>query len=411
MYEELYLNLTEEHNAIKNMVHKFSKEVIRPAAVELDKIPAEEVVKSTAYWDTMKQAYELGLNKFLIPEVYGGLGLDPLGAHIVLEELGWGSGGFAVSIAASCLPSVACCLFAAEDENLIKKFVIPFAEDQNAKFIGCWGITEPDHGSDWVGYDTVDEKISPNVIAKKREDKWIISGQKSAWVSNGPVATHCFLFLSVKPEKGMKGGGIAIVPLDELEGFSRGKPLEKTGQRALPQGELYFDETEIPKEWMIVNDEEFFSFAMDSTLATVNAAMGAMFTGVARAAFESALQYSRERIQGGKEIFEHQTVQQILFEMFKRVENARYMSRAAMLYNYSNFPPDLKYSIVAKVTATEAAYLNSNDAIKIFGAMGLTKEADIEMIWRDARASLIEDGCNETLALNAVEKFRDFDLS
>ena len=411
MYEDLYLNLTDEHIAIKNMVHKFAKEVLRPAAFELDKLQATEVVKSETYWNTMRQAYDLGLNKILIPEAYGGLGLDPLGIHIVLEELGWGSGGFAVSIAVSCIPSVACCIYGSHDEKLIEKFVIPFTEDKEAKFIGCWGITEPDHGSDWVGYDTLDENIYPKVIAKKDKDKWIISGQKSAWVSNGPIATHCFLFVSTNPKKGMKASGMALVPLNEVKGFSRGKALEKTGQRALPQGELYFDDVKIPEEWMIVEGEEFFCGAMDAFLATVNAAMGAMFTGVARAAFEEALKYSKERVQGGKLIIKHQTIQQMLFKMFKRVENARYMSRAAMIYNYSNFPPDLKYSILAKVTATEAAYLNANDAIQIFGGMGLTKETEVEMIWRDARASLIEDGCNETLALNAVNKLKDYDLS
>ena len=411
MYEDLYMDLKSEHISIRDMVHKFAKEVLRPTAFELDKLTANEVIESDLYWNAMKQAYELGLHKILIPEEYGGLGLDPLGVHIVLEELGWGSASFAISIGVSSFPSMACCMLAGDQEDLIKKFVEPFVEDKEAKFIGCWAITEPDHGSDWLMFNKLIGKISYNLTAKKKENKWILNGQKSAWVSNGPIATHSFLFPMIKSKDGTTGGGICLVPLYETKGISKGKPLEKTGQRALPQGEIYFDNAEIPEEFMIVDNEELFSFALDSTLAIANAAMGAIFTGVARAAFEEALKYSKERIQGGITILQHQTIQQILFKMFQRCETARYISRAAMIYNYSNVPPKLRYSIVSKVHCTEAAYLNANDAIQIFGGLGLCKETQVEMIWRDARASLIEDGCNETLALSAVDSFDELDLS
>jgi len=404
MYEELYTNITDEQRAIRDMAHRFAKEVLRPAANELDKLKAEEVVKSETYWNAMKQAYELGFHKILIPEIYGGLGLDPLSVHIVLEELGWGSSGLAVSIIVSCFPAVACCIFAGDNDNLIKEFVLPFTEDTKATYIGCWGITEPDHGSDWVASDR--KTFRGNVVAKKKESFWLINGQKSAWVSNGPIATHCFLFLTIDEHE-----GIALVNLKDSDGVTKGKPLEKTGQRALPQGEIYFDDVKLPFENMIVEDVEMFQFAHNSNLALANAGMSAMFTGVARAAFEEALRYSKERFQGGKLIINHQTVQQILFKMYQRVETARYFSRAAMIYNLSNFPPKEEYSIIAKVHATEAAYENANDAIQIFGAMGLTKETEIEMIWRDARASLIEDGSNETLSLKAAACFEDLDIS
>ena len=128
------------------------------------------------------------------------------------------------------------------------------------------------------------------------------------------------------------------------------------------------------------------------------------YTGLAggatiRAAFEEALDYCKVRIQGGKPLVEHQWIQQKLFEMFTKVESSRAISRAAMIYNHETLPPAIELSIASKVHCTQAAYEVSHDAVQLFGGYGLSKEYTIEKIFRDARASLIEDGCNEVLAL------------
>jgi alkylation response protein AidB-like acyl-CoA dehydrogenase len=127
--------------------------------------------------------------------------------------------------------------------------------------------------------------------------------------------------------------------------------------------------------------------------------MSAVFTGVARAAFEAALDYSRQRIQGGKPICEHQLIQKRLFEMFTKVEACRRLSRAAMEYNDAAAIPALEYAMAAKTFCTQAAFEVASDALQVFGGNGLSKEYGIEKIFRDARASLIEDGTNDMLSI------------
>lgn len=400
MYLEIDPTLTDSHDAIRQAAREFAREVLRPAARKLDHLPAEEVPNHPAFRAALKQAYELGYHGILIPETFGGMGLDPVGVHIVLEEFAHGSAAFAISIAVSCFPAFGCTLLASENQRLAERFVTPFAADRTGSLIGCWGITEPDHGSDWIlGLDLKeDPRVAPSLTARRVGDEWSISGQKAAWVSNGPVATHCYLFVGLDQSRGMRGAGIALVDL-RSKGVSRGKPWDKLGQRALPQGEIYFDDVRIPLEQMIVADPETYAFAIDATLSLANSAMGAMFTGVARAAYEEALAYCKERVQGGVPIVRHQSIQLKLAQMWQRVEVARAISRRAMTYNYSTITPSLSHAIASKVYCTEAAVQNASDAVQLLGGMGLGKESDVEMIFRDARVALVEDGVNESLSL------------
>ncbi|NOZ94724.1 MAG: acyl-CoA/acyl-ACP dehydrogenase [Acidobacteria bacterium] len=403
MYMELTPDLSGEHEQIKETVHAFAKEVLRPAARTLDSIPAEQVADHPGFRNALRQAYEMNLHTILVPEGFGGMGLDPLGTHIVLEELAWGSAGFAISIAVSQFPAFGACLLATDNEELIAEFTTPFVENRDGSLIGCWAITEPDHGSDWLTFGGMEgdpgEGIVPNLRAKKVDGGWVLNGQKAAWISNGPVAHHAYLFLNLDPLKGMRGSGIALVDLGS-PGVSRGKAWEKLGQRALPQGELYFDDVFVPDENLIANPE-LYPFAIDATLSIANTAMSALFTGVAQAAFDEAFRHAKERVQGGRALIEHSTVQVSLFEMFKTVEAARALSRRVMVYNYQTITPSLKHAVAAKVFCTDAAVKVAHMAIQVFGGMGVSKESDIEMIFRDARMAQIEDGVNEALAINA----------
>jgi acyl-CoA dehydrogenase len=143
--------------------------------------------------------------------------------------------------------------------------------------------------------------------------------------------------------------------------------------------------------------------------------MGTTFVGVARAAYEHALAYAKERVQGGIPIFEHQTVKTKLFEMFRKIEAARALNRRAILYNTLNSPflphedgtvgmPAVELAIASKVTSTQTAFEVTSEALQVFGGNGLSYEYPIEKLMRDARASLVEDGCNEVLALHAAAK-------
>ncbi|RLB87303.1 MAG: acyl-CoA dehydrogenase [Deltaproteobacteria bacterium] len=402
LYTDLNIDLTDEQIAIKEETHKFAKEVLRPASLELDKLhDPEEVINSKIFKNAMIKGYELGYHTIYIPDSWGGLATDPLETHIVLEELGWGSVDFCIGLSASSFPAFFASLV--PSEKLIENIILPFCEDKKMDFVGCWGITEPEHGTDTLCPFTPefeDPNITGQVTARKEGNEWIINGQKAAWVSNGTIATHCLLYLTIDPSMGMSGGGIFIVPCD-LPGIRKGKPLDKLGQRALNQGEIFFDNVRIPEEYAVI-DQESYSAMLDLTLATANASMGPIFVGLARAAYEEALAYSKQRIQGGKSLFEHQLIKHKLFNMFTKIEAARAYSRAALIYNLNNTPPKIEYSISSKVYCTNIAFEVCNDAVQIFGGNGLSREYPVEKFFRDARAGLIEDGANDTLMLTGA---------
>ena len=406
-YLELNKQLTFDESNIKDQIHRFGVEVLRPAAAELDPLPPEDVIApDSVLWDVFRKAYGLGFHTSGLPESLGGVTMSPLARHIYAEEMGWASADFAIALGVAPFPFN----FAAMSgkPSLIDEIVKPFAEDTQAKYVGCWAITEPRHGSDslLVGdeqFRTPDTAF--DLYAREEGDEWVINGQKSAWVSNGTIATHALTFLSVDRSRGAAGSAVAIIPLNQ-PGVTKGKPLDKLGQRALNQGEIFFDDVRIPREYMLVPTEAY-PFIIESVLAGANAGMGAIFTGVARAAFEEGLSYTRNRIQGGKSISEHQAVQIKLMDMFVRVEAARQLSRAAMAYNSETVPPALQYSVASKVFCTQASFTVASDALQLHGGMGLAKGMLIEKLFRDARASMIEDGTNEVLSLAAARRVLD----
>ncbi len=408
-YLDLNFELTDEQIDLKKSVRKFAREVLRPAAIELDKLatPEDVLKKDSVYWDCMSQMKKLGYHTVFIPDTYGGLGLSPLELHLFWEEMGWGSSGLAVSIGVDCFPAFFASMV--PDDRVIEEIIIPFVEKTDNSIIGCWAITEPNHGSDQVTVGMPwfkDPKICGQVSARQDGDEWVINGQKSSWISNGPQATHALLFLNIDKSMGLAGGGIAVVPLD-LPGVTKGRCLDKLGKRELPQGEIFFDNVRLPGHLMLVLPDTYESM-LDATIAIANASMGAIYTGVARAAFEEALAYSKVRVQGGKYLFEHQLVQKKLFDMFQKVETARAYSRAAMIYNLTNFPPETRYSIASKVYCTNAAFEIANDAVQLFGGYGVSKEYYIEKLFRDTRASMIEDGSNDVLALTAAKSLIEY---
>jgi alkylation response protein AidB-like acyl-CoA dehydrogenase len=209
------------------------------------------------------------------------------------------------------------------------------------------------------------------------------------------------LFCTIDPSHGFEAGGVCLVPLD-LPGVRRGKPLDKLGQRALNQGEIFFDEVRIPAEYMVIGAQAYAG-VVETVLTLANASMGVIFVGLARAAFEQALAYAKERVQGGVPIIQHQNVKMRLFDMFRKVEASRALARRVLQYNTTN-PPQLEYSIASKVHSTSTAFEVATSALQVFGGNGLTREYPIEKLVRDARASMIEDGCNDILSLVGASK-------
>ncbi|MBI5287892.1 MAG: acyl-CoA/acyl-ACP dehydrogenase [Chloroflexi bacterium] len=394
---DLTFELTPDQERLRLETNRFATEVMRPGAMELDQLTPEQVIgPDSPLRGIFRKAYQAGYHLRSFPVELGGAGLGPMDSWVVGEEMGWGNAGLSISLGVTSMPF----RFAAMTGNpdLMREIVMPYVEDTEGKYIGCWCATEPQHGSDAILFSGEGARadIHFECMARRDGDDWVINGQKSAWVSNGTLATHTLAFLCVDPSLGMGGTGVAVVPLN-LPGVSRGKPLNKLGQRALNQGEIFFDNVRIPRHYMLTEPSTFGS-PTDSILASANAGMSTTFCGVARAAFEEALTYAQQRVQGGTVIAQHQLVQRKLFDMFTRLESARALSKLANRRLLSG-RPTTHYSIAAKIQCTQTALDLASDAIQIFGGMGLAKGVLVEMLYRDARASLIEDGANDVLAL------------
>lgn len=385
--------LNSEALEVLEVVERFARDEVRPLGAVLDKLadPEQVIAAESPLWKLHEKYRSLGVDQVSMAGTFEPAELTMLSARI-METLGWADAGLAVGLAVSGF----------------HKFFVPLTGDaglterymgEGAAEIGCWAITEPDHGSDSLGFSEphwARADIRPNCIARRDGDEWVIKGSKSAWVSNGPIATVAALFCTIDGDEGFSGGGVCITPLD-LPGVSRGKNLDKLGQRALPQGEIHFDDVRVPAVNMVV-DKALYSMTVEMVLAVANAFMGSTFAGLARAAYELALDYARDRVQGGVPIIEHQSVRSRLFKMFAKVEAATSLSRRAHLIGDGN-PPPVQYSIASKTFCTNTAFEVASEALQIFGGNGLTREYPMEKILRDARAAMIEDGCNEMLSL------------
>lgn len=392
---EIEVGLSETERSLRDAAHKFAHEVLRPAGRSLDRLadPSEVVAPGSVLWEVFARYRELGLDDL---DGEAGQDLEPVERArlraLVSEELGWGDSGLAISLGVAGFPRI----FARMSGR--PELVERFASDADAQ-IGCWAVTEPDHGSDTLAFTEEhfrDARLKANCVARRDGGDWRIRGQKAAWVSNGSIANVAALFCTIDPSRGFQGGGVALVPLD-LPGVTRGRPLDKLGQRALNQGEIFFDDVRIPEEYMVVGADAYAAI-VEAVLTLANAAMGSTFVGLGQAALEHALEYAHERVQGGLPIIRHQSVRARLFRMFAGVEAARSLARRVMVHNQTR-PPLLQYSIASKVFCTRTAFDTASDALQIHGGNGLTREYPIEKLLRDARASMIEDGCNEVLGL------------
>ncbi len=393
--------LSEMEELIQDTCHRFAMEVLRPVGPVMDGMtPEETVAPDSPLWSVLEQAQELGLS------VAAMLEMDAQERSrimlIAAEELAWGDAGLAGMILVSQMPA----LYSALAGNME---MVQFCDGK----LGCWGITEPDHGSDTLdadgGLQATDGKYGrPNCVARIEGDRIIINGQKSAWVSGAVTAQVCALYCHLEEHGETRPGVVAIVPLD-LPGVTRGKPLDKLGLRSLNQGELYFDNVQVPISHLLAGPDNYVEMVYH-TLAEANVHVANLAVGTARAAYEHALNYAHQRKQGGQAIIRHQNVKYRLFHMFRKIEAARALVRRAAEYNARASRPALQGSIASKVTATQTAFEVASEALQIFGGNGLTKEYPVERLLRDARACLIADGCNEVLALKGGNLLMNSDL-
>jgi len=362
--------LTQEQVALQDMARKFAANEIRPKAVEYDhaaKFPE----------DILEKAFSLGLMSGFIPEEYGGLGLSALDACIMDEELAWGCTGIATSLTCNGL-ALSPILIAGTDEQK-KKFVAPFAEKlQYASF--C--LTEPGAGSDVGGIATT---------AKKEGDSYLLNGRK-CFMTNASYASQYTVFASTDRSKGHKGLSAFVVPRS-LPGVSVGKKEDKMGQRASDTADVLLEDVKVPAENLLGKEGEGFKIAM-ITLDYARPSVAAFAVGVARAAFELAMQYSKERVQFGVPIAMNQAIHFLLADMAMEIEAARLLTyKGAWLLDKGK--RNTKESSFAKAFASDLAMRVTTDAVQIYGGYGYMRDYPVEKLMRDAKLLQIYEGTSQ----------------
>ena len=386
--------LSEDELAVQQAVHRFAQDVMRPIGRELDRMPSEEAfLPGSPFWQFHEQIQALGLG----PEAMAGLPPDQAARMegLVFQELAWGDAGLATSFGAGAMP-----MLMAQASG--QQELVDLCEGR----LGCWAATQPDRGSD--GLILYKQERYPgskgnkgNLQATFVGDEIIINGQTSAWVSNGAVAQVALLDIVADYGSGffdMHGstyGCNIIVPLD-LKGISRGKPLEKLGKRALPQGETYFDSVRVPRRFAIATQDDY-DIKHAYAWAHAGTAMSHLAAGLSRAAFELALAYVHERKQGGAMLAEHQLTQYRLGGIGMKVEAIKAMARHVAHFTKCAPRPHPYFTASGKAFCNSEMMTVVRESLQLFGGMGLTRELPIEKLLRDAQAMQIEDGENNIL--------------
>ncbi|MBS1849164.1 MAG: acyl-CoA/acyl-ACP dehydrogenase [Actinobacteria bacterium] len=414
----LDIGVTDEADrALRAEVHRVAVEVIRPAARALDSMaPRDRIAPGSPFFEVMTTLRQLDYHRIVLPPEAGGPA-EPVGAitqSILLEELGWGSLGLATAFLVDLLPVIAIADFGSDE--LKSELMTPWVDDTTGAFHGCWAITEPDHGSDAL---TLRDPAAADygraqLVATRTEGGWLLTGQKSAWVSSGPIATHAAVHARAGADGGPIDGLFGIVDLDQ-PGVGRGPVADMLGVRDDPQGEIFFSEVFLPDAAVLVPPGSFHPMFLDQLLCLTSSVIANVAVGVARAAFEEALAFARSRVQGGAPIARHKNIQLTLYAMFERVETARAYARAALGFTRANLPgasptasgASPRHARAAQILTKRLAFDVAHDALQVHGAIGLHRDSLIEKLFRDARCLLIEDGTLEVLALDAARDLID----
>ncbi|RDW19585.1 acyl-CoA dehydrogenase [Oceanobacillus arenosus] len=364
--------LSKEQQMIKHMVHEFAEEVIRPRAIDIDRLAKFPD-------DIFKQMGELGLLGIPFPEEYGGSGGDTLSYAIAVEEIGRVCGSTGLSYAAAVsLGASPIHYFGTEDQK--KQFLKPLAEGAS---LGSFGLTESNAGSDAGGTVTT---------AVLQDDFYVINGEK-CFITNASYAeTLIITAVTVKNENGKNTISAFIVPAN-TEGVKITSNYNKMGMRGSDTAEIVLNNVSVPKENLLgEKDKGFKQFLY--TLDGGRISIGALGVGIAQAALEKSLQYAKGRKQFGKSISSFQAVQFKLADMAMEVELARNMvHKAAWLKDQGK--PFSKEAAFAKLFATETAFRSANQAVQIHGGYGYMREYEVERYLRDAKLLEIGEGTSE----------------
>ncbi len=364
-------DLSETHELLRKTCRDFANNQLKPVAAELDKThqyPAKQI----------KALGELGLMGVFVPDTHGGAGLDALAYAIAMEEIsrGCASCGVVMSVNNSlfCDP-----IYKYGSESLKQRFLTPFA---NGEKLGCFALSEPGNGSDAAAAKTT---------AIKTDKGWVLNGTK-AWITNGYEANAAIVFATTDASAGHKGISAFVVPMP-TPGLTLGKKEEKLGIRASSTCNLIFEDCLIPHDNILGEEGMGFKIAM-ATLDGGRIGIAGQALGIAQAAFEEAIAYSKERQAFGKPIAKLQSIQNKLADMALRIESARLLTwKAATLKDkHVRFT---KEAAMAKLAASETATFAAHQAMQIFGGNGYVAEFPVERHYRDARITEIYEGTSE----------------
>ncbi len=366
-------DLTDEQRQMRDMAHRFAEKEIRPIAAEYDE--REEVP-----WDVVHRAIQSGFQSYFIPEKYGGGGISDMITHcLVDEELFWGCAAVGTILGGTSLCATPIILFGTEDQKF--KYLSQLADGNNPK-LGAFALTEPSAGSDAAGLMTQ---------ARRERGYYVLNGYKT-FITNAGIADIYVVFATVDVSMGARGITAFIVE-KESEGLVPGEKERKMGIRASHTATLAFEDMRIPVENRLGEEGEGFNIAM-KTFEQTRTHIAIDAVGVARAAYEYALDYAQGRVQFGKPIIHHQAVAFKLADMATQIDAARLLTwRAADLANQGI--SCAKEASMAKAFAADVAMKVTTDAVQILGGYGYMRDYPVEKWMRDAKIMQIYEGTAE----------------
>ncbi len=365
------INLTEEQELIQKTAREFSLHKIKPLAAKNDaegKFPA----------DTIRQLGELGFMGMMVPEEYGGSGFDCLSYVIALEEIcgACASTGTIMSVNNSlvCDP-----ILAFGTGNQKKSYLPDLAAGRK---LGCFALSEPEAGSD---------PASMRTHAVRKGDHYLINGTKS-WITNGDEADVLILIASTDPERKHRGISAFIVDMTK-PGVKVGKLEHKLGIKASSTAQIFFEDCEVPASAILWEEGKGFNVAMN-TLNGGRIGIAAQAVGIAQAALEESVGYSKERKAFGKNISSFQGLQFMMADMATRIEASRLLTWQAAIMKDKKVDY-AKQSAMAKLYSSETAMWVTTKAIQIHGGYGYTVDYPVERHFRDAKITEIYEGTSE----------------
>ena len=362
-------SLTDEQKNLRELAHDFAAKEIRPVAWELDR---------DGGWPQaiIDKAHEVGLMNTHLPEEYGGAGLNYLDGCIIEEELSWGCSGVQTSLGANGLASAPVMLGGSED---VKR---EFAEELVAEpKLASFCLTEPDAGSDVSGMRT---------RAVRQGDKYVLNGSK-CFITNGSYADFFTVYAKTDPEAGHRGISAFLVRKDATVIVD--KKEDKMGQRASNTATITFNDTEVDARYLLGEENKGFKLAM-MVLDRTRPGVAAMATGISRAAFEMACEYSKERVQFGVPIAMHQAIQFMIADMATKIEAARLLTWKSGV-ELDQGKRNTLVSSEAKLFAADSAMEITVDAVQVYGGYGFIKEYPVEKLMRDAKIMQLYEGTSQ----------------